>query len=405
MKEPMNAAELDLRAACLKLSAQLDFGLIAASAPRPFVELVAGPQAPAKIAFCVPSAAAWLLFDGAADARLSRINPTDRPVLDLEAFAQTNRVQRGLRLFTTAHDVQHRREVLAEPVLKEEGRLPRRDDILALASWRPLIERTAYLIASRACTVLDERRRRLLRSPKSSSSDIAAYWSLAHAAAHATVIACSPDARPWLVEMSRTFTWSRWTPTFSLNRDRTVWLTACGAHAAAAFGPDVVDPYLSILGAARHPFTSFDALAGLVAIAESTPSAAREIRRGIKRMRAFHRGPNVPFAEHHEQAFRAALDLLDRPCSSFPNALADGLSWDLGDPCWASRAALTEDSAGPLATTALVGLAIAPIVLAHPVEALYPHQALEMSELIGAWEARFSEAWSLQSPADQDRPH
>ena len=346
-----------------------------------------------------------MIFDGTADVRLSRAQPTDRPVLDLEALARTDRMRHDLRSFANAHDVSHRRETLAGCMLKEALRLPRRADISALILWRPLIERAAYLVATRAGTVLDERRQRLLRSDRRHVSYLAGYWTLAHAAAHATVVACNIEARPWLVEMSRTFTWSRWTPTFGLNRDRTVWLTTCGAHAAAAFGPDMIDPYLAILGAARHPFTSFDALLGLLAIAESSPSVAREIRRGVEGMRAFHRGPNVAFAEHHDNAFGTALELLDRERSYVPNRLAADLGWDLADPCWASRAALTEDPAGPFGMTALPGLAVAPIVLAHPVEALYPRQASDMSGLIGAWEKRLSEAWSLPSPADQDRLH
>ena len=255
--------------------------------------------------------------------------------------------------------------------------------------------------------MLDERRRWLLRSPRPSVSDLAAYWSLVHASARATVLACTPEARPWLVEMSRTFTWSRWTPTFNLNRDRTIWLTACGVHAAAAFGPDVVDPYLSILGAARHPFTSFDALAGLLAIAESY--ALRRPRNPVRRRKdaSLSSGTECPL----RGAPRTMRFVQRSICSIvsaliFPNGLASGLSWDLADPCWASRAALTEDSAGSLATTALAGLAIAPVVLAHPVEALYPRQTLEdvrPDRRVG--DPDFPRRGPYSRSPDHDRPH
>ena len=70
---------------------------------------------------------------------------------------------------------------------------------------------------------------------------------------------------PWLNVMASQFSWTMWTPTFPLLRERTAWLAACAARPALAFGEPVIGRYLAALSKAEHPMKAFDALFGLVA--------------------------------------------------------------------------------------------------------------------------------------------
>jgi hypothetical protein len=78
--------------------------------------------------------------------------------------------------------------------------------------------------------------------------------------------------------MAKSFTWTNWTPTFPLVRERTVWLSAAAARSAIAFGAAVVDRYVDALVRATHITQLFDALFGLTAIALSDQDEARGAR-------------------------------------------------------------------------------------------------------------------------------
>jgi ferredoxin-NADP reductase len=83
------------------------------------------------------------------------------------------------------------------------------------------------------------------------------YYALIHTVAHLTLLCSGSGATPWLSDMAKSFTWTNWTPTFPLVRERTVWLAAAAARSAIAFGAEVVDRYAGALvrhSALRHSF-------------------------------------------------------------------------------------------------------------------------------------------------------
>jgi hypothetical protein len=74
-----------------------------------------------------------------------------------------------------------------------------------------------------------------------------------------------------------------WTPSFPLVRERSLWLFAIGARAAAEFGPDVLENYATMLDRQTHPAKALDSLTGVVAIglrhAHARDAAAAILRR------------------------------------------------------------------------------------------------------------------------------
>jgi hypothetical protein len=65
--------------------------------------------------------------------------------------------------------------------------------------------------------------------------------ALNHTVAHLTLLCSGVKARPWLVDLARSFPWVHWTPPFPLIRERTMWLAAAAARSASTFGTGVVD--------------------------------------------------------------------------------------------------------------------------------------------------------------------
>ena len=117
------------------------------------------------------------------------------------------------------------------------GVLPSRDEYLRLDRWAPLIERPAYRFCARALEVLDSWRASALAEAVEDMSGketvLEKYYALIHTVAHLTLLCSGSGATPWLSDMAKSFTWTNWTPTFPLVRERTVWLAAAGLVAVA----------------------------------------------------------------------------------------------------------------------------------------------------------------------------
>jgi hypothetical protein len=218
------------------------------------------------------------------------------------------------------------------------GNLPSRDEFEAVFEWAPLFEVPAYAFAAKASSTLDEwrpaARSEAAKRSRSKNSILARYYSLNHTLAHFVLISSQPMASPWLSDIARSFAAMRWTPTFGLTRERTIWLAAAAAKSVAAFGLDVVESYFKILGDAYHAFDVYDALFGLTSIAIAHESARELITRSLISKAQASAVPSIVGAEYAAVAFRSAIDVLEKRSS---DRSADRLAHDrLG---WSSESA------------------------------------------------------------------
>jgi hypothetical protein len=270
--------------------------------------------------------------------------------------------------FPMAHDARKTAQQLLEPFLGRTTALPSRAQFQKLAPWRLQLERAAYRCAAVASAVADERRRQLLVGQSGTHPRAVAtfepYWSLIHSIGHLTLFACGRGVRQWMAEMASTFPWVRWTPSFPLTRERTLWLSLCGARAAAAFGPDVVDSYLGALAAAIHPFKTFDALLGLTSIGLAHHSVLKQITQEVRRSLASLSSRKTDHTQLHELAFISALGVLENPRSTVVTDFEKSLGWDESPTVGlATVATFMTDPATCLSSGDFAGLLCVPVAV------------------------------------------
>lgn len=216
------------------------------------------------------------------------------------------------------------------------GVLPSRDEYLRLDRWAPLIERPAYRFCARALDELDLWRASALAEAVEDVSGeetvLERYYALIHTVAHLTLLCTGSGATPWLSDMAKSFTWTNWTPTFPLVRERTVWLAAAAARSAIAFGAEVVDRYVDALDRATHVTQLFDALFGLTAIALSDGDVRDSIAGCIAAQAKVTTRRLTTGVEFAEAAYRSAANCLSRAETGAPvyQDLLERLSWRPG---------------------------------------------------------------------------
>jgi hypothetical protein len=129
--------------------------------------------------------------------------------------------------------------------------------------------------------------------------------------------------------MAASFTWTKWTPTLPLVRERTVWLAAAAARSAVAFGAGVVDRYADILRRATHVTQIIDALFGLASIGLSDGNVRQAIAGLIAAEGNVAARRLMTGAEFGEAAFRSAASCLTEKEDETPvdYDLLDRLSW------------------------------------------------------------------------------
>src|SRR5258708_24324867 len=158
---------------------------------------------------------------------------------------------------------------LLDPMWEMDA-IPSREQYAVLHRWSPLLEQLAYKSGTRLSTLLDLLRpeiRRNLAEGENVGPQLYTYWSALHVTANLIMLASDAQSRPWLNDMASQLSWAMWTPTFPLLRERTVWLAACAARSAVAFGEPVIGQYLATLSKTEHPMKAFGALFRLVSIA------------------------------------------------------------------------------------------------------------------------------------------
>jgi hypothetical protein len=256
--------------------------------------------------------------------------------------------------------------------------MPSRAQFAVLRQWSPLLEQMAYKASARIMTFLDELRPEILRKLTAgmlaTAPQLDVYWSALHAMAHLILFAAEEEARPWLSDMASQLPWTTWTPTFALLRERTVWLAACAARSAVAFGEPVVSNYLAALWAANHPMKAFDALFGLVAIALAHKSIAPSIILEIRSLKEDLVCRRMAHADYFRMAYDDAIRTISEAGSreQTTNVELRDLHWRAQSPVGlATRAALCTDPASFSVSGEFIGFAMLPTVVSTVPEEHY----------------------------------
>jgi hypothetical protein len=306
----------------------------------------------------------------AAEPASHRVDLHQRLWQDKAALARFETAQAR----TSAH---RRAEEMLRPLL-QRGQDPTRRLMASLQQRSALLEHTAYRFSTRCIHVLQDLRRDLLvlgtGDEAGARASLLTYWRLVLASGHLSVLAASPDARPWLVDMAGSFTWVDWTPSMPLVLERSLWFAAVGAKQAAAFGEAVVERYVRAMALAGQPLRVFDAALGLLAIGLDDPRLVPALQKELdlqaqrfERASSTHSALLAGFARN-AGACIAVPEAAER---ALPTELAGVLPGRGAEVGLFSRAALQLDAAEPLAHGYL-GLLALPALMRIDLEALYP---------------------------------
>jgi len=276
---------------------------------------------------------------------------------------------------------------LLDPVWEMDA-MPSREQYAVLRQWAPLLEQLAYKSSARILNLLDALRPEIIKhltaGAQGTNPRLSAYWSGLHVVAHLTLLASEPEARPWLTDMASQFRWTMWTPTFPLLRERTVWLAACAARSAVAFGEPVIGQYLTTLSKAEHPMKAFDALFGLVAIALDDQAAAGPIVLELQSFRDTLLDRSWAYFNYFELAYNDAIRTISRPDPGdrIADVEVEGLHLlpqsILG---LATPAALRMDPAHFSPSGQFVGFSMLPVIISTMLEDHYPAASASRASL------------------------
>ena len=332
---------------------------------------LSGAAAGSAFAVSQPNASGWLTVD-AHRVVAGRHRPEGLAVVEEDMLRA-----HGPDVARTMADALARSTALADAAklvgpLLGPTEVPTRQEFAALLPWTPALEQVAYKTAASIAVTLDVLRPYILAPLRAGEPVplelLRQYWQRTHAAAQFFLLASDPGAAPWLGEMAGQFDWVNWTPTFTLLRERTVWLAACAARSAAAFGEPAVERYLSHLGAASHPFKIFDALFGLTAIVLGNPALSAPVAGEVRSLRRLST-PTV------RQIYDDAIDVIEGTAKwagrDAPEIAA--LGWKAGGPAGlATKQALRTDPATVTPSGHLLGFVILPAVFATAVACFNP---------------------------------
>jgi hypothetical protein len=330
-----------------------------------------------RLSVRIPDAELWIEVGCGKPAIVHRQAPKSRSVDLAAALTEQPGLVAYIRAPARLARLARRAGQLLRPVVSID-KLPTREDIAALAPWFPLIEPHAYWLSAWSMQLIDSERPLLLASLRDGAPDLPARarrsWRLVLLQGHMTLLAANPAARHWLSEMARTFTWQRWTPTFPLLRERSLYVSGIAGRAAAAFGPDVAEPYLRNLRGKGSAMTPFDALFGLTAIALDNASArdaiVRELAAESDRLSAA--GPT-----YLRNAYASALNVLREPHAAVERVrarLGAGREKGLATPI-----ALRSDAGAHLASGEYLALSALPLMLQSSIGEFFPQSSRQQS--------------------------
>jgi len=170
-----------------------------------------------------------------------------------------------------------------------DARMPAQNALGDVFRWAPLVEISAYGVAASIGQLLDHDRAMLFTlTPGEAPVEIRRrYWSRLTLAARLTLLSTPRAAQDWLSGVGARLDWKTTTPSWTLLRERSLWLAAVAARAAAAFGSDVAENYLQRLTRDCTPMKVLDALFGLTSIAIASSPDRRTILSETRRAVSF----------------------------------------------------------------------------------------------------------------------
>ena len=332
-----------------------------------------------------PRSGAWLKLDNDRRVTVHRERLDGLATVDLALALASNpglteALKRALSRTTLAPAFR-----LLDPVWDMKD-MPSREQYAVLHRWSPLLEQLAYKSGTRLSILLDLLRpeiRRNLAEGENVGSQLYTYWSALHVMANLIMLASDAQSRPWLNDMASQLSWTMWTPTFPLLRERTVWLAACAARSAVAFGEPVIGQYLATLSKAEHPMKAFDALFGLVAIALDRKALARSILSEIRSLKQTLDGRHVAHTHYFRMEYDDAMrTILEAGAGQQTSLEMRELGWGFQSGVGlATRAALSTDPASFSASGRFVGFSILPVVVSAAPEEHYCTTAIRWSDL------------------------
>ncbi len=255
----------------------------------------AGAQPGVTFAGRLPTSDCWILLSETAPATLLRHPPAGVAQLDLETpLAVEGPLRPALEKATDEAGAFPRAYDLMTPVF-DAATPRRRAEMAELIGWAPAFEQVAARISTRTVALVDGLRPAVLESLGAPNAEtelrVREYAGLLNAIADLQILVADDGGRPWLDGMAKSFPWARWTPSWSLVRERLIGFTPAAAWSVQAIGPGILGAYLDALVRADHLMLIFDALFGLAALGISSPGDAPAIIAEIKSRRAFVRTP------------------------------------------------------------------------------------------------------------------
>ena len=320
--------------------------------------------------------ASWLKLGNDRGITVHRERADELKTVDLDLALGSNpgltdalqRILSGTALATASE--------LLDPMWEMHG-IPSREQYAVLRQWSPLLEQLAYKSGTRLSILLDLMRpeiRKNLVDAENVSPQLYLYWSALHVMANLILLASEAQSQSWLNDMASQLSWTTWTPTFPLLRERTVWLAACAARSAVAFGEPVIGQYLATLSKAEQPMKAFDALFGLVAIALGRKDPAASILSEIRSLRQALGGRHMAYADYFRMAYDDAIRVISEAGSREQpdDPQIRDLSWRAQPKVGlATRAALCADPASFSASGRFVGFSTLPVVVSAAPEEHY----------------------------------
>lgn len=339
---------------------------------------LAGASAGTAFAVSQPDQGVWLTVDGTRVAA-ARQRPSGVALVETAALRANGRaIGEAMLAALTKSTALTDAAKLVRPLLGP-AEAPSRRQFAALLPWAPAVEQVAYKTAASIAVTLDVLRPYVVPDQGAGSRVEAGllrqYWQRMHAAAQFFLLASDTAAGSWLGEMALQFNWVNWTPSFTLLRERTVWMAACAARSAAAFGEPVVSRYLEKLAGEQHPFKVFDALFGLAAIALGTPSLAPAIAAEIRMLHRLAGAGGRQPSLHVLQAYADAIALVEETAEwvRMDTGEIEALGWtNVAAMGLATPSALRTDPAIITRSGHMLGFLILPAVFATPIAQFNP---------------------------------